>query len=240
MNTFGDFLYSLRKEKNMTQADLAASLGVTNKAVSKWETDEAMPETTLLLPISKIFGVTVDELLNGERASGTSDERSSENVVNDDNEEDNGHIDIKKYLFARGKELDESKTLSEKICGAICGILFFSGVVAYLLIGALSNQWHPYWVIIPACALSCGIVGVISDLCNVKKRNKKIEKGENPYTGAACGIIMLTCIIVYMLLGATMGLWHPLWLIVAVGGALCAIVGTVGDIFVRGKKDDNN
>ena len=47
MNTFGEFLFSLRKEKGMTQAELAEKLGVSNKAVSKWETNEAMPETGL-------------------------------------------------------------------------------------------------------------------------------------------------------------------------------------------------
>lgn len=67
MNDFGDFLYSLRREKGMTQAQLAAMLGVTNKAVSKWETGEAMPETSQLVPIARIFGVTVDELLEGRR-----------------------------------------------------------------------------------------------------------------------------------------------------------------------------
>ncbi len=55
MNTFGEFLFSLRKEKGMTQAELAEKLGVSNKAVSKWETNEAMPETGLLVPISRIF-----------------------------------------------------------------------------------------------------------------------------------------------------------------------------------------
>ena len=39
MNTFGEFLFSLRKEKGMTQAELAEKLGVSNKAVSKWETN---------------------------------------------------------------------------------------------------------------------------------------------------------------------------------------------------------
>ena len=68
MNTFGDFLYELRKEKGLTQAELAKILGVTNKAVSKWETGEAMPETSQLVPISRVFGVTVDELLSGARA----------------------------------------------------------------------------------------------------------------------------------------------------------------------------
>ncbi|HOK81223.1 MAG TPA: helix-turn-helix transcriptional regulator [Clostridia bacterium] len=64
---FGDFLYTLRKEKGMTQTELADLLGVTNKAVSKWETGESYPETSLLVPIANVFGITVDELLRGER-----------------------------------------------------------------------------------------------------------------------------------------------------------------------------
>ena len=62
MNDFGEFLFKLRKENGMTQAELAQALGVTNKAVSKWETGEAMPETALLLPISRIFGVALSPL----------------------------------------------------------------------------------------------------------------------------------------------------------------------------------
>lgn len=70
INKFGEFLYLLRKQKNLTQNDLAYKLDITNKAISKWETGESFPETGQLVPLSKILGVTVDELLNGEFASG--------------------------------------------------------------------------------------------------------------------------------------------------------------------------
>jgi len=65
-NKFGQLLYELRKEKNMTQGQLAEKLSVTNKAVSKWETGETFPATNQLTAISTIFGVSVDELLKGE------------------------------------------------------------------------------------------------------------------------------------------------------------------------------
>ena len=67
MTAFGNFLYELRKEKGMTQQELAEKLNITNKAVSKWETGEAFPETAQLVPLADIFGVTVDELLRGAR-----------------------------------------------------------------------------------------------------------------------------------------------------------------------------
>ena len=48
LSKFSEFLYSLRKQKHLTQTELAEQLGITNKAVSKWETGEAMPDTAQL------------------------------------------------------------------------------------------------------------------------------------------------------------------------------------------------
>ena len=231
MNNFGDFLYSLRKEKGMTQAELAQALGVTNKAVSKWETGEAMPETAQLLPISRIFGVTVDELLAGKRndPSGgrASDDRTEKNEEPDD--------DIRNHIFTRGKD-EEPKTLLEKICGCICGAVMLAGVTAYLLLGTLAELWNPYWVIIPVCALTCGLLGCIFDIFIPAKRQKRLKRGENPYTGAACGIIMITCVIAYLLASVFTGLWHPLWVIIVGGALVCTVVGGLGDILTHKKK----
>lgn len=215
MNEFGEFLYTLRKEKGMTQAELAQALGVTNKAVSKWETGEAMPETSLLLPIARIFNVTVDELLDGKRS-----ERTDKAPDNDS---------IKDHLFTRGKD-DCEKTLCEKIQGAVCATVVFAGLTAYFLLGIVGELWHPYWVIIPACAMLSGIIGIIFDVCNTRKREAKIAKGENPYTGAVCGIIMLLSISAFLISGALTNLWHPLWIIVVVGSFACAATAMICEI----------
>lgn len=76
MNEFGNFLSSLRKSKGMTQQELADRLGVTNKAISKWETGDALPDTALLVPIADIFGVSVDELLRGHADNTHADGQS--------------------------------------------------------------------------------------------------------------------------------------------------------------------
>lgn len=66
-NEFGEFLYQLRKEQGITQTALADLLGITNRAVSNWETGECFPETAQLIPLANILNVTVDELLKGRR-----------------------------------------------------------------------------------------------------------------------------------------------------------------------------
>lgn len=64
---FGAFLVQLRKEKGLTQKELAEKLYVSDKAVSKWERGLSLPDISLLTPLAEILGVTVTELLRGER-----------------------------------------------------------------------------------------------------------------------------------------------------------------------------
>ncbi|MBR5303172.1 MAG: helix-turn-helix domain-containing protein [Clostridia bacterium] len=65
----GAMIRQLREKQNMTQADLAERLHVSDKAISKWENAKGYPDISLLEPISKIFGVSVAELLSGKVVS---------------------------------------------------------------------------------------------------------------------------------------------------------------------------
>ena len=62
----GLFIQSIRKEKGLTQKELADRIGVSDKAVSKWETGRSMPDTSLLEPLCKELGISINELLIGE------------------------------------------------------------------------------------------------------------------------------------------------------------------------------
>lgn len=64
---FGNFVKELRKEKNLTQKELAEKINITDKAVSKWERGLSFPDITMLNILSKELDVSVEELLNGER-----------------------------------------------------------------------------------------------------------------------------------------------------------------------------
>ena len=62
----GNFIEKKRKEKNLTQAQLAEKLGVSNKTVSKWENGKCMPDYGVIQPLCTELGVTVSELMDGE------------------------------------------------------------------------------------------------------------------------------------------------------------------------------
>lgn len=77
----GRFISQLRKEKGMTQMELAEKLNVTDKAVSKWETGRSAPDVSMLIPLSEKLGVTVTEILKGEKISTESLSEASNEVI---------------------------------------------------------------------------------------------------------------------------------------------------------------
>ncbi len=63
----GRFIALMRKEKGMTQRQLADELLISDKTVSKWETGKGMPDVSLMIPLCEILGINVNELLTGEK-----------------------------------------------------------------------------------------------------------------------------------------------------------------------------
>ncbi|MDY0277935.1 MAG: helix-turn-helix transcriptional regulator [Acholeplasma sp.] len=73
MSKIGNLIQQLRIKKGLTQAQLAEELGITDKAVGKWEQGQGDPDLSLIKPISKFFGISTDELLNGALDEFSSD-----------------------------------------------------------------------------------------------------------------------------------------------------------------------
>ena len=63
----GSFIAALRKDKEYTQAELAEILNVSNRTISKWENGDGFPDITILPSVAQALGITVDELLAGEK-----------------------------------------------------------------------------------------------------------------------------------------------------------------------------
>ncbi len=115
--SIGSFIAVLRKANGLTQRELADKLGVSDKAVSRWERDETAPDLYLIPAIAEIFGVTADELLRGERAG--------ENASSPEKQNEKTERQIKTVLKAvRTKFL--TKTL-------ICALIAVVGLLAAML-----------------------------------------------------------------------------------------------------------
>lgn len=69
--SMGEIISTLRREKGMTQKQIADQLGITDKAVSKWERDIAFPDTATIPKLAEILGVSVEELLNAKAVPTT-------------------------------------------------------------------------------------------------------------------------------------------------------------------------
>lgn len=79
----GQFIATCRKEQGMTQAVLAEKLGISDRAVSKWETGKSLPDSGIMLELCEILKINVNELLSGERIMTESYERiAEENLLN--------------------------------------------------------------------------------------------------------------------------------------------------------------
>ena len=74
----GKFISECRREKQITQEQLAEQLGITSKSVSKWETGNCLPDASKYKPLCEILGITINELFSGERLNS-----ETENEVKD-------------------------------------------------------------------------------------------------------------------------------------------------------------
>lgn len=77
----GLFLKELRKEKNITQEALAEKLNVSGRTVSRWETGSNMPDISLLVELSDFYGVSIPEIIDGERKSEKMEKEARETAV---------------------------------------------------------------------------------------------------------------------------------------------------------------
>lgn len=110
--SIGGFILALRKANGMTQKQLADKLHVSDKAVSRWERDENLPDLVLIPAMAEIFGVTSDELLRGERIN-------TENAKSDEKpEKTEKQISL---LLEKGK----TKMMIRSLISAVIGIAGF-------------------------------------------------------------------------------------------------------------------
>ena len=122
----GGFIAELRKNQNMTQRELAEKLGVTDRAISKWENGRGLPDVSLMKPLCEILGITVTELLNGERASETETINKMEETVYEVLADRENQLNANKRIK---KRLRIATKLFCFIIGLILANMLFNGLI---------------------------------------------------------------------------------------------------------------
>ena len=100
-------LLKYRKARGYSQEELAEKIGVSRQAISKWERSEASPDTDNLIMLAKVYGVTLDELLQGEGEPAVPKEEVSSEP--DEPDPDTTYVKEEKVSFKRGIHVDNNK-----------------------------------------------------------------------------------------------------------------------------------
>ena len=175
----GKFIARCRKDKKMTQSELAEKLGVTDKSIGNWENGRNMPDLSLFKPLCDVLGITINDLLSGEKISKDKyQERFEENIVNTI---DYSTKRINKYsnvigilLVIFGLFISMSAIMifpSESSWGSIYSVF---GVVLFVIgISKLTNKMKMWKRLLLILLIFLGTLGILffTDYINVKRNN---------------------------------------------------------------------
>lgn len=176
----------LRKQHGLSQEQLAEKLGVSRQAVSKWERAEASPDIENLSALARLYGITIDELING--AQQPFPENDSEAYA--DNRENS-----EQSIESDPSEISENNG-SSGITFLLHGFPFAMIVlIAYFLTGFLLDAWYINWLLFLLIPCWYGMVTAI--------RTHRPALFPYPVLIAA----------VYLVLGFWRDLWHPGWVV---------------------------
>lgn len=120
----GKFIYELRKENNLTQQELAKKLHVTDKAISKWENGRCLMDISFLKPLSEILGVSIIELLNGEKQG----------------DNNNSNVIIEDTINYANKKIKKNKIKWSIISSTIVILIIIFSIFSYKII--LLTKYH--------------------------------------------------------------------------------------------------
>lgn len=180
LDKIGKFIALNRKNKGLTQEQLAEKLGVTNKTISRWETGKYMPDLSLLKPLSEELGITLNELLSGEKIKEEKIvENTERNILNtidySSKKVENEHKKISIILMILGAIISISVLTIFNKESSWCSIYSIIGIIIFV-IGLVRNlkKFKKIQKIGIGIVLFIGIFGIfyIADYLGVKTNNR--------------------------------------------------------------------
>jgi len=134
-----DKFIALRKAQNLSQEDLAAKLGVSRQAVSKWERAESNPDMDNLINLSKLYGISLDALLSEEAY----DMETNNTNGPDPRLVSEGYT----VIDESGGIVEKPEVANSKFLAFVAGCYPVVVTLVYLWLGFLCDFWHPGWML---------------------------------------------------------------------------------------------
>ena len=174
---FHEKLQELRKNRGLTQEELAEALFVSRTAISKWESGRGYPSIDSLKEISNYFGVTIDDLLSGDRLLSIAEKENKSNIRN-----------MCDLLFGIVDLLSFTLIVLPLYPNPVDGYVFSVNLFSYTETTSFNRLL--YWIMFVALI----VIGVVKILLT----QLKIEKGHKIMTGSSMGLSILTVLFLAM------------------------------------------
>lgn len=165
----GRFIANCRKERNLTQEQVAEKLGVSNKTVSRWETGNGFPDVSLLQPLCELLNISVNELLLGEKIPEDNFRKKvEENTIR--------ILEECRFSLESGRYFENTEeTINLSFLGMLA-IVF----ITLKLTGTITWSWlwvlSPFWIGLILCAIITAVVLIIMKNKIWKKHMWKIPR----------------------------------------------------------------
>lgn len=213
--TLGQKLFEMRKKAALSQEQVAEVLGVTRQTVSKWETDQTTPDFDKIIPISKLYNVSVNELFGEE----SKEEQINENIDNQNsqNNDDNNNNMSEQEMFELNRKY--KKRFAILLSVAIC--LYILSVIPFIVFESTTLMIVTFFIMI-AVATAMIVFGAVSK----PKFGKKAENDlpQNNLYKIICSIMSGVILVIYLLVSFLTGAWYITWVLWIVYAIACEIV----------------
>ena len=206
--TLGQRLLKYRKDKNLSQEEVAEKLDVSRQTISKWETDQSVPDFDKIVPICKLYGISSEELLSGEKT--------------------------KKEMQEVNNSIDKKK---KRTSGLVISIFLYFVAVAFIMTSIPTFKMNPV-LAASIFLIIIGLATCIIIYTHImyKDETKKEEKIDNKLYKAIDDVAGLIALISYLLLSFLTGAWHITWIIWIIYPLVMEIIKLVFTIV--GDKDE--
>lgn len=213
--TLGQKLFEMRKKAALSQEQVAEVLGVTRQTVSKWETDQTTPDFDKIIPISKLYNVSVNELFGEE----SKEEQINENIDNQNsqNNDDNNNNMSEQEMFELNRKY--KKRFAILLSVAIC--LYILSVIPFIVFESTTLMIVTFFIMI-AAATAMIVFGAVSK----PKFGKKAENDlpQNNLYKKICSIMSGIILVIYLLVSFLTSAWYITWVLWIVYAIACEIV----------------